>query len=136
MTSIERKFFIVCGKIDLLADSTSEDFERMNALANTLIPIVAEHYSVLANRKITEDEWVDITVDPEDDSYPAEPLVLGEDWDRVKAVLVLMASELYSKVGANGLDDISEGGLSQTFSGNYSKGMMALINSQKRLRTF
>lgn len=136
MTSIERKFFIVCGKIDLLADSTSEDFERMNALANTLIPIVAEHYSVLANRKITEDEWVDITVDPEDDSYPAEPLVLGEDWDIVKAVLVLMASELYSKVGANGLDDISEGGLSQTFSGNYSKGMMALINSQKRLRTF
>lgn len=136
MTAIERKFFVVCGKIDLLADTSSEDFDRVDTLANTLIPIVAEHYSVLANRKITEDEWVDITVDPEDDSYPAEPLVLGEDWDRVKAVLVLMASELYSKVGANGLDDISEGGLSQTFSGNYSKGMMALINSQKRLRTF
>lgn len=136
MTAIERKFFIVCGKIDLLIRNTSEDFERMDALANTLIPIVAEHYSVLANRKITEDEWIDITVDPENDSYPTEPLVLGEDWDRVKAVLVLMASELYSKVGANGLDDMSEGGLSQTFSSNYSKGTMALINSQKRLRNF
>lgn len=136
MTSIERKFFIVCGKIDLLADTSSEDFDRVDTLANTLIPIVTEHYSVLANRTITDDEWIDITVDPEDASYPSDPLELGADWDRVKAVLVLMASELYSKVGANGLDDMSEGGLSQTFSSNYSKGMMALINSQKRLRTF
>ena len=136
MTAIERKFFVVCGKIDLLADTSSEDFDRVDTLANTLIPIVTEHYSVLANRTITDDEWIDITVDPEDPAYPSDPLELGADWDRVKAVLVLMASELYSKVGANGLDDMSEGGLSQTFSSNYSKGMMALINSQKRLRTF
>lgn len=135
MTSIERKFFVVCGKIDLLTDTSSEDFDRVDTLANTLIPIVTQHYSVLANRTITDDEWIDITVDPEDPAYPSDPLELGADWDRVKAVLVLMASELYSKVGANGLDDMSEGGLSQTFSGNYSKGMMALINSQKRLRT-
>lgn len=135
MTSIERKFFIVCGKIDLLTDTSSEDFDRVDTLANTLIPIVTEHYSVLANRTITDDEWIDITVDPEAPAYPSDPLELGADWDRVKAVLVLMASELYSKVGANGLDDMSEGGLSQTFSSNYSKGMMALINSQKRLRT-
>lgn len=135
MTAIERKFFVVCGKIDLLADTSSEDFDRVDTLANTLIPIVTEHYSVLANRTITDDEWIDITVDPEDPAYPSDPLELGADWDRVKAVLVLMASELYSKVGANGLDDMSEGGLSQTFSSNYSKGMMALINSQKRLRT-
>lgn len=136
MTAIERKFFVVCGKIDLLADTSSEDFDRVDTLANTLIPIVTEHYSVLANRTITDDEWIDITVDPEDPTYPSDPLELGADWDRVKSVLVLMASELYSKVGANGLDDMSEGGLSQTFSSNYSKGMMALINSQKRLRTF
>lgn len=135
MTAIERKFFVVCGKIDLLADTSSEDFDRVDTLANTLIPIVTEHYSVLANRTITDDEWIDITVDPEDPAYPSDPLELGADWDRVKAVLVLMASELYSKVGANGLDDMSEGGLSQTFSSNYSRGMMALINSQKRLRT-
>lgn len=136
MTAIERKFFVVCGKIDLLTDTSSEDFDRVDTLANTLIPIVTQHYSVLANRTITDDEWIDITVDPEDPAYPSDPLELGADWDRVKSVLVLMASELYSKVGANGLDDMSEGGLSQTFSSNYSKGMMALINSQKRLRTF
>jgi hypothetical protein len=136
MTAIERKFFIVCGKIDLLADDTSEDFARMDTLAETLIPTVAYHYSALSNRDITADEWIDITIDPDSDQYPDTPLRLGDDWEQVKAILVLMASELYSKVGANGLDDLSEGGLSQTFSSNYSKGMIALINSQKRLRTF
>ena len=139
MISIEKKFFVVTGKIDLLSEleseTKSEDFTKTELYANTLIPIVANHYSVLANRKITADEWIDLTVDPEDDDYPEDPLIVGSDWPEVKSVLVLMAAEIYSKCGANGLEGFSEAGLSQSFSKNYSMGMLSMINAQKRLRT-
>lgn len=138
MTAIERKFFVVCGASSLLDDSQSEseDFQRMDLYANTLIPIATNHYSALANRPITADEWIDITVDPDSDEYPDSELSnIGPDWDMVKSVLVLMASELYSKVGVTGMDSISEGGLSQAFASNYSKGLITVINTQKKLRT-
>ena len=139
MTAIERKFFVVTGKIDLLSEIESEtksdNFTKTDLYATTLIPIAANHYAVLANRTITDDEWIDITVDPKDNNYPTDPLVVGADWDEVKFVLVLMAAELYSKCGANGLDGFSEAGLSQSFSRNYSMGMLAMINAQKRLKT-
>lgn len=137
MTKIMKQFFILSGNQNIIGKTGEDDFLSVFTAGEAIIPVVANHYSALANREITDDEWIDITVDPEDEQngYNPADLVLGNDWTRVKSVLVLMASELYSKLGINGIEGISEGGLSQTITSNYSRGILSMINSQKRLRT-
>lgn len=137
MTKIMKQFFILSGNQNIIGKTENDDFAAVFTAGETLIPVVANHYSALANREITNDEWIDITVDPEDveNGYNPNDLVVGKDWVRVKSVLVLMASELYSKLGINGIEGISEGGLSQTITSNYSRGILAMINAQKKLRT-
>ena len=134
MTAIERQFFIVCGKINLITDTESEDYETLMTYAQTLISLAANHYEQIANRHITDDEWIDLLVDPDSQEYPDDPLVLGSDWVKVKSTLILMACELYSKVGANGFSSISEGGLSQGYIESYSKALLSMINTQKKIR--
>ena len=136
MTKIMKQFFVLSGNQNLIDKTENDDFVAVFTAGETLIPVVANHYTVLANREITDDEWTDITVDPEDveNGYNPNDLVVGKDWTSVKSILVLMASELYSKLGINGIEGISEGGLSQTITSNYSRGILAMINSQKRLR--
>lgn len=137
MTKIMKQFFILSGNQNIIGKTENDDFAAVFTAGETLIPVVANHYTALANREITDDEWIDITVDPEnvENGYNPNDLIVGNDWVRVKSVLVLMASELYSKLGINGIEGISEGGLSQTITSNYSRGILAMINSQKRLRT-
>lgn len=132
MTKSLRQFFVLTGNQNLLSLSDeNENFQAIKDIGETLIPIAANHYSVLANRNITDAEWTDLTVDPDESTGTLE---LGSDWKRVKSVINLMTTELYGKIGVNGLESFSEGGLSQNITTNYSKGILLLINSQKRMK--
>lgn len=128
MTDTEKSFFIDTGNQSLISDTTNSEYSTILEQAENDIKTAARHFSTMAKRAITDDEFNSLTV--EGNSY-----TVGDDWKNCEAIIAIMASEIYSKMGMNGIKSSSESGLSQSYAMAYSDSLISLIKSCKHIGT-
>lgn len=129
MTDTEKSFFIDTGNQSLITDTTNAEYSTILEQAENDIKAAARHFSIMTKRAITTDEFNSLTV--EGSSYTT-----GDDWENCESIIAIMASELYSKMGMNGIKSSSESGISQSYTMTYSDSLISLIKSCKHIGTF